>query len=85
MDDVSMDAWKRWDLGPGCVGAHSGRHKTFLGQLEQFRTVWRGLRTRDVYSLIVLEARRSKPRYWQEDPPSDDLVEDHSVSSGFQW
>lgn len=44
-----------------------------------------GLRTRDVYFLIVLEARRSKQGTGKEDPPSDDLVEDHSASSGFQW
>ena len=72
-------------LGSRMRGCTFWETQDFPGQLEQFRTVWRGLRTRDVYSLIVLEARRSKPRYWQEDPPSDDLVEDHSVSSGFQW
>jgi len=57
----------------------------FWEQLEQFRMIWRGLRTRYIYSVIVWEARRPKPRCWQKDPPSDALVKDHSASSSFQW
>ena len=79
-----MSTWMhgRGETGSRKLGVQSGRYRTFLGQ---FRTIWRGLRIRDIYSLIVLEARRYKPRYWQEDPPSDALVEDHSASSSFRW
>lgn len=82
---MSIRMHGRGETGSRMLGVQSGRYRTFLGQLEQFRTIWRGLRIRDIYSLIVLEARRYKPRYWQEDPPSDALVEEHSASSSFRW